>query len=456
MGGHLAAIDDIVFPHALLHESMAALAQDGHAAVLSDNGFRVPDKARIVHDPAARIALQERFRQEADQIVAFNEFSLFVAEETTVEIPIPGNAQVGVGGQDGVAGLFPRGFQHRIRHAMRKSTVRLIIDLFQRERQSFFQLRQDRAGPAVAGVHDDLQRFQPGYIDVFQEMLHIGRHDVLFRQEAPGLAGHQMMGEFVDADHFADFLQARVGTDRPRATADKLHAVVFGRIMAGRDHDAPVGLQIGRGEINHFRAALADIDDVGAAIPQAVAQGLDQGRPRQPDIVADDDVFRPEQGAKHLAHSIRQFLIHFVGNFPADVIRFECRRIQHAFEPLFSCRFCRSACRFVQDISCAKRFETFFARYSTGDILPGGGKVLPAGENLRISHLVVPSCQKSFCRRTEKPADTGKKGRVAPVRARIEHFPRQQGQGVFQGHAFPQEAVHLLLQDFENRPAQAF
>ena len=38
--------------------------------------------------------MQEVFRQQAYQIITFNELSFFIAEETTVKVTVPGNAEI--------------------------------------------------------------------------------------------------------------------------------------------------------------------------------------------------------------------------------------------------------------------------------------------------------------------------------------------------------------------------
>ena len=125
-------------------------------------------------------------------------------------------------------------------------------------------------------------------------MLHIGLQNILPGQEASGFAGHEMMGKLVCFYHLFDFLQAGIHPYRPGVPAHQLQAVILHRIMAGRDHDAAVRIEVCGGKINHFRAALTDIDHIGAAILQPVTQGLKQFRAGQADVTAHNHRFRPE------------------------------------------------------------------------------------------------------------------------------------------------------------------
>ena len=92
MGAHLAAVDGVAVAHHLLDEGMAGLGQHRLAAVLVHDIQRVPGQARVVHDAAARFALQEHLGQQADQVVTLDEGAVLV-EEAAVEVPRPTRGQ---------------------------------------------------------------------------------------------------------------------------------------------------------------------------------------------------------------------------------------------------------------------------------------------------------------------------------------------------------------------------
>ena len=238
--------------------------------------------------------MQEVFRQQAYQIIAFHELSFFIAEETTVKVAVPGNAEVRMMLQHRVNRVLTVFFQHGIRHAVGERSVRLVVYLYETERQIVFQFVQHCAGPAVTGVHYNFNRFQFRSVDVFQNMLHIRLQNILPGQKASGFAGHEMMREFIPPYHLFDLLQARIHAHRSRIPPYQLQPVILRRIMTGRDHDPPVRIQVCGGKIYHFRAALTDIDYVGTAILQSVTQGLKQFRAGQADVTAHNHRFRPE------------------------------------------------------------------------------------------------------------------------------------------------------------------
>jgi len=68
MSAHLAAVDGVLSAHPLLDERVARLALDGHATQPLDDVDGVPGQTWVVHDPAARMPAQKRFRQQAVRV----------------------------------------------------------------------------------------------------------------------------------------------------------------------------------------------------------------------------------------------------------------------------------------------------------------------------------------------------------------------------------------------------
>ena len=50
-----------------------------------------------MHDARARLALQERLGQQADQVVALDELPVLVEEEAAIVVAVPGQPDVGAG-----------------------------------------------------------------------------------------------------------------------------------------------------------------------------------------------------------------------------------------------------------------------------------------------------------------------------------------------------------------------
>ena len=94
MRAHFAAVQHVIVTHAFLHKGMAALAAYRHTAVTLQNSFRIPGKAWVKHNLRTRLLVQENLRQQTDNVIAFDKICLLIKKEATVEIAIPGNAQV--------------------------------------------------------------------------------------------------------------------------------------------------------------------------------------------------------------------------------------------------------------------------------------------------------------------------------------------------------------------------
>jgi len=96
MRAHFAAVQRILPPHPLLDEGVAGLALYGDTARRPHLLDRVPGQARVVDDFRARLPCQQGFRQQADQVITFDEPAAGVEEETAVEIAVPGQPQIGI------------------------------------------------------------------------------------------------------------------------------------------------------------------------------------------------------------------------------------------------------------------------------------------------------------------------------------------------------------------------
>ena len=60
-----------------------------------DHVERVPGEPRVVHDPLARVLLQEALREHPDDVVALDEVAALVEEEAAVVVAVPRNPEVG-------------------------------------------------------------------------------------------------------------------------------------------------------------------------------------------------------------------------------------------------------------------------------------------------------------------------------------------------------------------------
>ena len=292
------------------------LHHDGLAAVLLADLDRVPDQARVVDDLGARVLGEERFREEAYHIITLDEAALFVKEEAAVEVAIPCHADICMLLAHDFRRRLAVLLQDRVRHAVREVAVRLVVDLDEVERELLLERVDDRAGRAVA---DDLERLELRDVDIGEDVVDVLARDV-FRLD---FARRGLRLERAFHDGFLDVLEARVARNRARLLADELHAVVLFRVVAGRDHDAAVEAEMRRREVDHLRAALADVHDVAAGFREALDERVADGRAREADVVADSDFLRVEEAREDAADAVRELFVDVLGIDAADVVSAE-------------------------------------------------------------------------------------------------------------------------------------
>src|SRR5581483_1895986 len=138
----------------------------------------------------------------------------------------------------------------------------------------------DRTGGAVSRVGDN---FDPAFdLELRCDFVYIRRDGVGGGERtAAGL-------KIVAFDDPADFLD-RFAVQSAGAT-DALESVVFGRIVAARDHNRAMRVQVLRRMVEHGRGNGADIGDVAAYGTQAFDQRLAQPRRAETAVAAHVDV----------------------------------------------------------------------------------------------------------------------------------------------------------------------
>ena len=90
--------------------------------------------------------------------------------------------------------------------------------------------------------------------------------------------------------------------------------------MAGSNHDTAVCFQMSSSKINHFRTALADINNPGTAMAQTFCQRINQCSAAQADIMSDNNSFRSEHCRKNASHTVSHFLVNFCGVNAAYIV----------------------------------------------------------------------------------------------------------------------------------------
>lgn len=89
-----------------------------------------------------------------------------INKEATVEVPAPSNAKVGAAATHYLSRGCAIFRQQRIRNAVRKTTVRFVMDTDELKRKVRRQLVDHQIGPAVAGTDHDLQWAQGRTVNV--------------------------------------------------------------------------------------------------------------------------------------------------------------------------------------------------------------------------------------------------------------------------------------------------
>ena len=161
-----------------------------------------------------------------------------------------------------------------------------MVNLDELERQMRLELIDDEPRAAVAGIHDNFQRLELRHINIGQQVLDVGGHDI----DAMAHAGARCaLGNSLALRKAANFLKTVIAADGLGLLAHELHAVVVGRIVAGGDHDAAVVATIEGREIHALGAAHADVVYIDAAVGQTAAHRIRETGAAQADIAADDD-----------------------------------------------------------------------------------------------------------------------------------------------------------------------
>ncbi len=91
---HLPAVDGVFLAHPLLDERMPRLRHHRLAAAAGHDVHRVPCQTRVVDDFRPRLFLQERFRQQADNVVPLDKRRLVIEQEAAVEVAVKGDTHV--------------------------------------------------------------------------------------------------------------------------------------------------------------------------------------------------------------------------------------------------------------------------------------------------------------------------------------------------------------------------
>ncbi len=319
MRTHLAAINGVLAPHALLDEGMPGLRHHRHAAALLDDVDGVPGQPRIVDDLGPRVLEQKRFGQQPDDVITLDETAALVEQKTAIIIPVPGDAEIRAGRHHRLGRDRAMLRQQGVRHAVREGPVRLVLQLDELKRQMLFQPVDHAPRPAVTGIHHQFHRLEPVQRHVAEQVLDVGF--VHIDRAPPAALGCRL--ELAAFGQRLDVFQTRVAADRLRVLAHELHAVPVRRVVARGDHDAAVHAQVAGGEIDHLRATQADVQHFHAGVHEPFGQHRGKLRRGQPHVVADHDRRRLDHRGVGAADAPGNLRVQVIGQAPADVVSLE-------------------------------------------------------------------------------------------------------------------------------------
>ena len=176
MAAHLAGQRGAGFLELGLDQRVAGVPHQRRAAVLLDPRRQQARAFDVVDDGAARHARQHVGGEQHQLAVRVDDLAVLGDDAETVAVAVEGDADFGVGileRLDHVGQIFRFG---RVWVVVGEVAVNLAIERHDFATQALEQLRCDRAGDAVAAIHDDLQR--PCQLDVADDLVDVGGNDI--------------------------------------------------------------------------------------------------------------------------------------------------------------------------------------------------------------------------------------------------------------------------------------
>lgn len=113
-----------------------------------------------------------------------------------------------------------------------------------------------------------------------------------------------------------DLVESGVRADRPALLADHLHAVVFGRVVAGRNHHAPIKAITRGRKVHHLGPDHPEIGNIDPGIVEPSGECGRWARPGQADVVSDANAAGARGVGIGPPDSIREVFVEFRGDLP--------------------------------------------------------------------------------------------------------------------------------------------
>ena len=156
VGRHLAPVNRIYLAHAFLDKRVARFTQHWLAATGAGDILRIPCQARVVNDFLGPKARQKRLGQQAYNVIAFYKMSGAIEEKAAIEISVPSDTQVGTLSDHTLRSHRAIFHQQRVRHAIGKFTVGLVMHFDKGKGQMRFQRINHCTRATITRRTDDL------------------------------------------------------------------------------------------------------------------------------------------------------------------------------------------------------------------------------------------------------------------------------------------------------------
>ena len=335
MARDLPAEGGALLAHPALEERVAHAVHVGRPAGALDHVTHRAAGADVVEDGRAGLLREDRLGQERGEEVAVHEATCVVYEEAAVGVAVPGDAQLGTLRQDLLHHEAAVLGQERVGLVIGELAVGLPVGLHLVQRQRVEDGPHHRPRHPVPAVQHDLHRPDAGGVHEARD----GRAELvvdgLLVEPAAGLRRRSELAFGNGASHVAD---PGVSRERDRPALDQLGPGVVPGVVRGGAHQPAVELARSDREIEDLGAHPADVQDIGALVPQPIRIAGRHGRRREAHVPAKGHpqlggraaLARGQHAGERPPDPVRRVLVQLVGVDASDVVRLEDRGIDHA------------------------------------------------------------------------------------------------------------------------------
>ena len=313
----------VLLAHPLLDERVADAVHQRRAAHAVTTSLHRVAGAQVVDDRRAGVLQQEGLGQQRRDEVAGDELAAAVDEEAAVGVAVPGDADVGLLGDDALDDVRAVLFDERVGLVVRETCRRsrsTVASTWQGSRSNSFGAT--RPAMPLPASRTTLNGLIDGRVDERHHLLDVGVQDVLRLVRRPGVAAG---GGSVSSAIMSRMSPMPASPLSGSASgAHHLDAVVLLRVVRRGDLRAAVELVADDREVQHVGGEHPVVDDVGALLARAVDEGGGQRRRRQAHVARHGDPAAPRDRRRSRGRSAaRRASLISAGYSAADVVGLE-------------------------------------------------------------------------------------------------------------------------------------